>query len=184
MKYKKDNTIIRSPNLRYFIYKKIRYKSYRLIDGYLWGKSIKSIIYKKALNVLGEKIYNQNLCYGDDRIVNFFLFKIADSFKFINIYGIIYNYNKHSITKSNKAIKNCHDELINIMTIYNYTKNNKEVEIVVYEIIHRWKKILYPGIKNKKNKNILYNLLKKILNCEYINNKDKIKLKQYYKKLK
>ena len=180
LKFKKNNEIIRSPKLRHFIYKKVKYKRFKLIDGFLWGKSIKSIIYKKALNLLGTKIYSQHICYGDDRIVIFFLFKVAGSFKFVKIYGIIHNFNRHSITNSHRKIKNCHDELINIMTIYNYTKNNKEVEIAVYEIIHRWKIIIYPGIKNKNNLNLLLNLINQMLNCKYINKSYKNILNSYY----
>ena len=182
LRYKKNNTFIRQPKLQYFIYKKKKYRRFKLIDGYLWGKSIKTKIYKKALNILGEKIYTQNLCYGDDRLVIFFLFKVANSFKFVKIYGIIYNVmNKHSITRSHKKIKNCHDEIINIMTLFHYTKNKKEVEIVVYEIIHRWNKILYPGIKNKENRNFLLNLINQMLNCKYITRNDKNLLYKYYK---
>lgn len=184
MRFKKNNTIIRQPKLKHFIYKKEKYRRFKLIDGFLWGKSIKTIIYKKALNILGATIYTQNLCYGDDRLVIFFLFKVAFSFKFVNIYGIIYNIiGRHSITRSHKKIKNCHDEIINIMTIFNYTKNNKEVEIAVYEIIHRWKKILYPGIKDKNNRNVLLNLIIQMLNCKYINKNDKIILTKYYKQI-
>ena len=92
LRYKKNNLIVRSPNLKNFIYKKVKNK-YLLIDGYLWGKSIKTVIYKKALNIIGEQVYTKNVCYCDDRIVNFFLFKVANSFKFVNLYGIIYNIN-------------------------------------------------------------------------------------------
>ena len=182
-RYKKHNLVIRSPNLSHFIYKKSKKNRFKLIDGYLCGKIIKSKIYKTALNLLGEKIYTQNICYGEDRIVNFFLFKVADSFKFIKVFGLVYNLNRHSITRSHKKIKNCHDEIINIMSIYNYTKNSQEVEIAVYEIIHRWNRILYPGIKNKNNKISLMNLINQMLNCKYINEKDKLILKNYYKKI-
>lgn len=168
LRYKKNNTIIRSPNLQFFIYQKIKNQRFRLIDSYLWGKSIRSQIYIKALNILGEHVYTKNLCYGEDRIVNFFLFKVADSFKFIEIYGIIYNYNRNSITNSNNIIKNCNDELINIMAIYNYIKNSKEVEISIYEIIHRWNSILYPGLKDKKNKQLItFSFCKFIVFVEY-----------------
>ena len=182
-KFKANNLVIRSPDIRHFIYKRSKHKRFRLIDAFLCGKSIKNRIYKGALNLLGAHIYTQNICYGEDRIVNFFLYKVADSFKFIKVYGLIYNLNRQSITGSHKKIKNCHDELINIMSIYNYTKNSKEVEIAVYEIMNRWNRILYPGLKSINNKIFLMNLINQMLTCKYINIKDKIILKKYYAKI-
>lgn len=182
LRFKKNNLIVKAPNLKNFIYKKVK-NHYLLIDGYLWGKSIKTFIYKKALNIIGEQIYTKNVCYCDDRIVNFFLFKVANSFKFVNLYGIIYNINIYSTVHSQKPIIKCHDELVNIMTLYNYTKNNQEVQIVVYEIIYRWKIILFPGLKNINNKKNLLSLINQMLKNKNINIKDKNILKQYYKQI-
>ena len=183
LRNKKHNFTITSIELRLFIYKRMKNKRFKLIDAFLWGKSIKSIIYKKALNLLGENIYTQHLCYGEDRIVNFFLFKVANSFKFVNIYGVIYNINKYSITHSQNKTKICHDELLNIISIYNYTKNTKEVEIAVSEIITRWRVSIYPGIKDINNKNNLIILINQMIKSKFINKIDKNILKFIYKKL-
>ena len=114
LKYKKNNVTITQPRLSSFIYRKIKNKIDKLIDGYLWGKCIKSEIYRKSLDTLGENIYKQKIYYGDDRIVNFVLFKVANSFKFIKEYGIVYYNTPHSILNSSHKKRNCHDELINI----------------------------------------------------------------------
>ena len=36
------------------------------------GKCIKSVVYKKSLNILGVEVYKKNVNYGDDRIVIIF----------------------------------------------------------------------------------------------------------------
>ena len=151
----------------------------RLIDGYLCGKCIKSVIYKKSLKIIGVKVIRKNVNYGDDRIVNYILFKIALRFKFIDVKGYIYNfYNKLSITHKKNYIKNCHDELINLMNLYKFTKNSRDIEIVIYEIKYRWKKLIYPGL-NKENKNYLDNLLKKLIKSKYVYQYNKLILNSF-----
>ena len=105
--------------------------------------------------------------------MNFVLFKVALSFKFINEIGIIYNINNFfSITHKKNLIKNCHDELFNLMNLYNLTKSTKQIEIVVFEIKNRWKKIISRGL-NKDNKIYLKNLLIKVMNNKYFNERDR-----------
>ena len=128
-----------------------------------------------SLKIVGSNIYNKKINYGDDRIINFILFKVANSFKYIQEYGIIYNYNNNSITHLNSFINNCKDELINILSIYNYTKNSKEVEIVPFEIIFRWNDIIFPGL-NKINFYLTNKLIKKLLSNKYICYLYKLKL--------
>ena len=178
-RFKKNNKLIKQPYLSKFIYKKKNNKIIRLVDGYLCGKCIKSVIYKKSLKIIGVNVYSKNVNYGDDRIVNYILFKIALRFKFIDVKGYIYNvYNKLSITHKKNYIKNCHDELINLMNLYKFTKNTSEIEIVVYEIKFRWKRIIYPGL-NKENKNNLDNLLKNLIKSKYVYNYNKIILNSF-----
>ena len=91
----------------------------------------------------------------------------------INVIGIIYNINnKSSITHKNNLIKNCHDELINLMSLYNLTKNTNKIEIVIFEIKKRWKTIISRGL-NKDNKLYFKNLLGKMILSKYINKREK-----------
>ena len=175
LRFKKNNEYIKQPDLSYFIYQKFGENDYKLIDGFLCGKLIKSTIFKMTLKIVGSNLYEQKINYGDDRIINFILFKVANSFKFIQEYGLIYNYNNKSITHLNKYINNCHDELLNIMSLYNYTKNTKESEIVAYEIIYRWDFIIFPGI-DLNNFKFLNKLINELILNPYISYKFKIKL--------
>ena len=182
LKFKKNNEYVKQPDLSFFIYKKLKRDEYKLIDGFLWGKLIKSSIFKMALKIVGSNLYRQKINYGDDRIINFFLFKVANSFKYIQEYGLIYNYKNNSITHINSIINNCHDELLNILSLYNYTKNTKESEIVAYEIVYRWDFNLYIGI-DINNFKILEKLINELLLIQYIPLKYRFKLLCFSKNL-
>ena len=183
LKYKKNNLTIIQPRLSSFIYRKIKNKIDKLIDGYLWGKCIKSEIYKKSLDTLGENIYKQKIYYGDDRIVNFVLFQVANSFKFIKEYGIVYYNTPHSILNSSHKIRNCHDELINIMNIFNFTKNSSKAIFAVFELKYRWNTLIKPGL-NIDNSKYAKDLIDQMLECNYINKKNKKLIEKYLKYLK
>ena len=66
----------------------------------IWGKLIKRKIYKKALDLVGDIIYSEKIVWCEDRIVNFFLLRVANSFKFIKKDGII-----HLVTKRRMFLK-------------------------------------------------------------------------------
>ena len=149
------------------------------MDGYIWGKCIRKNIYIKTLKKLGKSIYQQYINYGEDRIVNFVLFKIANSFKFIEEYGIIYIYNPLSIFHSYQKELIAHDELVNLMNILNYTKNSSDLNIVAYELQYRWNRIFKPGL-NIENKKIITFLINLLLESKYTNSYYKYILKSLF----
>ena len=172
LRYKEHNLTIYQPELSNFIYEKKGNKIIKLIDGYLWGKCIKSEVYRKSLDTLGEDIYTKKIFYGDDRIVNFILFRTANSFKFIQEFGIIYYSTPHSILNSRNKYRNCHDELFNIMNIFNFTKDSNDSSYAFYELNYRWKKLIVPGL-NKNNSVYARNLIIQMRKCKYISKRDK-----------
>jgi len=182
LRFKKYNKILKQPMLFNSLYKKNNSQIIRLIDGYIWGKCIKKKIYIKALDKLGENIYSQNLNFGEDRIVNFVLFQIAKSFKYINEYGIIYYNNPYSIYNSYNKELILHDEFINLMSIYNFTKNTTFLNILSYEIIFRWESIIKPGLNEEYKKKIKY-LINLLLTSQYIEENDKNMMALFLKEL-
>ena len=178
LRNKKANLTLKQPLLFNSLYVKNNSKIIRLSDAYIWGKCIKTSLYKKALNILGNHIYEQYFNYGEDRIINFIFFKIANSFKFFEIFGIIYYYNPSSVCHSLKKELIAHDELMNIVSIYNYTRNTSYLEICAFELMYRWKKTIKPGL-NAQNKIYAKNLINLLLISNYIKKKDKIKIKKY-----
>ena len=183
LQYKQNNEIVRQPRLSKYIYQKKNNKIIRLIDGFLWGKCINVETYKNTLRYLGKWIFEEKVNYGDDRIINFALFRVANSFKFIEEYGLIYYYkNPSSLTNRINDIEKSHDELINIMFLFNLTKISGESEIVLFEINFRWKLIIRPGL-NEENKRYARNIFHQILKCRYINYRNKIKIFIYLTEL-
>ena len=85
LRFKKNNDYVIQPQLSRYVYKKFEENKYKLIDGFLTGKCIKTNILKNTLNIVGKKIYVRKLNYGDDRLINFLLFKISKSFKFLKL---------------------------------------------------------------------------------------------------
>ena len=175
-RFKKDGLIIKQPELSKFIYKKITSRKYLLIDALIWGKCIKAKVYKKTLDFLGEEIYNQNICWSEDRIVNFALFNVADSFKFINYYGIIhrrFSFSVGNFWSKEKQEKIFNDEFINVLSKYKITFNSRNSNIAYFELLNLWEK--YSNFLTKEKKKYIKNI---IFNYKYISKKNKKLLKK------
>ena len=89
-------------------------------------------------------MYNQNVCWSEDRIVHFPLFQIAKTFKYIKIIGIIHNFRSDAVgiawRLKNKKARIAHDELLNVMNIYNLTKNTENSKFAALEFNNIWGK--------------------------------------------
>jgi glycosyltransferase involved in cell wall biosynthesis len=176
LRFKQNNEIITQPRLSNFIYEQNNNTVIKLIDGFLCAKFMRTEIFQKTLKFLGDWIYSEKVNYGDDRIINFALFKIANSFQFINIYGLLYYNNSFSITNSINDKEKSHDELVNIMSIFNITRNSSDIKYAIYELYHRWNMTIYNGLNEVNNKEYAKNLINLILKSKYIQKDDMKKL--------
>ena len=188
LRYKENNLLVKQPELSKFFYvKKNNSYSYDFIDVFIWGKLIKKKIYQKALKLLGNEVINYKVFLTEDKIFTIALFSVANSFKFINVYGIIHNWNPYSICNSwieKKRERILTDFLLFAITFYNLNKNNEEIRILVedlkirfceYNLVLKGKKKqllmeLYDNLL--KNKNILYSEKKLLINL--VNNCNKV----------
>lgn len=175
---KKKRLIVKQPELFNSLYKKKNGKIIRLLDGYICFKCIKTKTYIKTLKIIGKQIYQQYINYGEDRIINFILIKVANSFRFIEEFGILYIKNPLSIIHSYRKQLIAHDELINLINIKNIVNNSSLINIISYEINYRWKKIFKEGLNEDNCKYIKY-LINYLLNSQYINKNDKNQLINY-----
>ena len=75
-----------------------------------------------------------------------------------------------------------HDEFINLMSIYNLTRNTTFLSILSYEIIFRWESIIKPALNQNYKKKIKY-LINLLLNSQYITEKDKNNMTLFLKEL-
>ena len=172
VKYRKNGEIILQPELSNFMYKnKNESNIYEMIDELIWGKCIKNNIYKKAIDMLNFVIYTEKVFFYESQIINFGLFKVANSFKFININGIIHMHNIKLKTDKNQYI---HDNIKYITSLFKITQNSKEVEIAIYELENSLS--LFTNELNEDNKNLIWNLFKEISKSKFISEDKKQEL--------
>ena len=106
----KNNLVLHQPDLGIF---SISFKNkLKFEDHFIWGKLIKSNIYKKAVNDLGYKRYSVYNCWTEDMSIVFVIFNEAKSFIFLNLFGIL-----HLISKNT--------------TTYRLSKNQKFISFIV-----------------------------------------------------
>ena len=124
-----DNFYLTQPELGLFPIK--RNDKYDTNDFHIWGKSIKTKIYQKAINLLKMKNFSFHNCWTEDISIIFIIFNIAQSFIFIGLYGIIHlDYNKstsYSLHGSSKLMAELYLLDIIINYIQNIDKNKKYV---------------------------------------------------------
>ena len=126
-----SNLTLTQPKLGLFpISKKGKYSPN---DYHIWGKSIKTKIYKTAVNYLGKKNYSFYNCWTEDISIVFILFNIAQSFIFIGIFGILHlNYKQSTsyiLPNSKKLMAELY--LLNIIIDFIQNKeNNKKLNFI------------------------------------------------------
>ena len=173
LRFKNDGIIIKQPQLSTFEYNRTN-TSFNFIDVFVWGKLIKTEIYKNAIKTLGNEIYEHNICLTEDKILMFGLFKVSNSFKFINVFGIIYVENLESVchtwtkTQSQRIM---HDFFMLAVIFYSLSKNSEEVQIVADEIKKHFKE--FSIMLDKNHKKLLLKLIKELLINKYVQEPEK-----------
>ena len=168
-----SDKIIMQPELSNFIYKEKNdsYKKYELVDELIWGKFIKNIIYKKTIEMLNLIIYSEKVMFFESQIINFGLFKNANSFKFINIKGIIHIHNSKSI---NDKIQFFHDNIKYIISLFKNTQNPEDGKISIFELEKFFD--FYPNDFINEHKKILFELFNEMNGCKFIDEDKKKEL--------
>ena len=133
---------------------------FRIHNNLIWSKSIKSNIYKKAINLLGIQKYSEYVCWAEDTSISFIIFNIAKSFKYIYKYGYIQRKRKSSASFTQNINNKLFGEIFFLDVMLNFSKNNSDKNYAVNMAL-RIKKI-YKVNKYEQNKR--YNYLKTLLN--------------------
>ena len=175
LRFKDDNLTINQPNLSNFFYNKINDTYlYDFKDVFVWGKLIKTKIYQSALELLGKEIFEYNIYLTEDKILTVSLFKVAKSFKFIDIYGIIYLENPNSICHSwtiTKRKRIMADFLLFSIIFFKLTKDSEEVQLIMEDLKIRFNE--YCDLLDGKYIKLLIKLYNDVLKCTYIKDNDK-----------
>ena len=177
----KNNLIILQPELSIWLISK--YRKFDPHDVTIWGKIIKSNIYINAINLLGKKRYSTYMSWAEDTSMNHVIFNIANSFKFIDKYGIFHLNNNTTASYTQSINNHFFGELFLTDIIYDFSKQNHNKIFSLLSALETLKRY-YNKRAFIKEDSILYlnNIIFKILKCKYINDKDKNKLINLYHK--
>lgn len=171
--YHPDNLIVHQPELgRFSISNNNKVK---FTDHYAWGKLIRTNIYKNAIYKLGKKRYSQYNCWTEDITIVFVLFNTANSFIFLNIFGIF-----HIISSTTTTFKlsNEHKLISHIFylgIIFDFSKKDFITKNYVAQYALSFN---INEIENldKDNKMFFKSIVKNIINCNYVSKENKEKL--------
>ena len=165
------NLTLTQPNLGIFPIS--RNNKYYSNDFHIWGKSIKSSIYKKSINLLNKKNYSFYNCWTEDISIVFIIFNLAQTFIFINLYGIIHLDFKQSTTYTLHQSKKLMSDLFLIDILIKYIQN---IEVNKVYLLQKLKG-LFQGkfIKYLNNEHKIYikDIVNKIFLIKSLSKKEK-----------
>ena len=171
---KKIDQIVYQPHLKFL--------SITNNDCHIWGKCIKTEIYKQAISLLGLKRSTTYLCNAEDDVIVLMLFNVAKSFRFIPIYGLFHLISQTTAAYTLPKDHILYSKLFFLELLFDFTDNNSEEKKYVVEnakIINSFIKVKNITF-NKKNKKYLKKIFKKIVNCKHISKKNKKYLKKIF----
>lgn len=142
-------------------------------DLLVWTKSIKTIIYKKAIKIMGKKRYSNYISWGEDTSIIFIIFNVARSLRYLRKYGVFHIEANFCVSFRNETDKFIFGELFLSNIIFDFSR--KEDKNIVVGFIISLSRFDNFGI----HKEFLRNVLNKIIESRYItlNNKEEIKKK-------
>ena len=173
--YNKDIKF-KQPELSRIRIKKINEDLVEINDSYLWGKIIKNDLMQKVIKIIGAENYGKKMLFHDDDCVNFILFKNAQSFKYINVYGIFYYTNQESITHSKRPFQTCFDILNYFNFLFDFSDDDEKDNIAI-RFMNEWDFKVTDGL-NKENTTYAESIIKKFMECKAIKEGIKEKIKE------
>ena len=147
----------------------------------IWDKCIKTIIYKKAVNHIGIKRYSKYLSWAEDTSINFVIFNLAKTFKYVYKYGIAHFKGKATASETQSINTKIFGDIFFLDIIFDFSKNNTEYKnLIVGQAIYIYKRYHFNKFKNDTNSFYLKFVLNKIINCKYLNKLNKRKLNKLF----
>lgn len=171
-----NNLILHQPQLG--IHPIFKNKGYIANDFTIWGKCIKSDIYKKAVNLLGPERYSIFLSWCEDSSIVFVIFNTAQSYKFINKYGILHIKRNTTASFTQSINKKIYGEIFLLDIIFDFLQNNVYKNSIVYYSFVVQNYYNLTTFQNTTNDYYLKHVINKILESQFItevNKKEVIK---------
>ena len=181
------NTVLYQPTLgNYQIWRGQNYDNLHVKIVYLWGKCIRTEIYKKTIKNIGIQIYSIHVVRYEDVIFNYALCNTARSYKFVGKYGIFNIYRKDSASRYKKELEDVLCYILYLEIMIKFVQDRRENKIVlVYTVIfilssNSLKQALDSHIKAKTS---FLASIDKILNMTKISNEMKDEIRKKGKQL-
>ena len=180
----KNGLIVRQPELMYFPYSKDNNTFYPN-DYHVWGRLVRSDIYKKTINNFGTSILGQQrntsfLLWTEDISITIPLFYYSKSYKYIKKYGVFHFLSTNTATFTIPNDHRLFSELFFLDVMFDFTENNFKGKKFIVEKVRLIKGYYHFSLKNEKNVLYLKKLLQKVMNCQYISDEDKKIIKNEY----
>ena len=164
-----DNFTVYQPELSY--YTMFINDNFENVDSSIWGKLIKTEVYKKALDFLGVERYSLYSVANEDLIGLFAICNVAQSYKFIRKYGLFHFINEKAPSYKISEEHSIQMDILFSEILLDLSKNEYKKFSASFLIYSRKKE--YFSTKNEKIKLELNRILKKIFKCEYISQYNK-----------
>lgn len=153
-----------------------------LHNNIIWDKCINSLLYKKAINLIGFKRYSKYLSWDEDTCINFVIFNLAKSFKLIKKYGIIHFIGENTTTFTQSTHSKLFGEIFFLDIMFDFSKNNTlDKNLIIEQVLYIYNKYKYYNITNDKT-NLFYLkfILNKIINSKYLSKLNYRKCKKHF----
>ena len=107
----------------------------------IWDKCIKTSIYKKAINHLGIQRYSNYLSWAEDTSINFIIFNLAKSFKYVYKYGIAHFKGKSTASETQSIHSKIFGDIFFLDIIYDFSRNNtRDKNLIVGQALYIYKR--------------------------------------------
>ena len=174
---------VTQPELKYFPI--VKNNKFEPNDYHVWGRLVKTNVYKKAINNLGisaigeDRKYNF-LSWAEDSAMSVVLFKFAESYKFIEKYGLFHYVARTTASNTQPQAKKFFGELYFFDLIFDFSDNDMKGKKYAYLKALQLRYSNEFTLGDERNVMFLKAILKKIFNCEYITEEDKNDIKKAY----
>lgn len=148
-------------------------------DHYAWGKLVKLKIYQKAINKLGYKEYSEFNCWTEDMSIVFVLMNTANSFIFLNMFGIFHLRSKTTTTHKLSNIHKFISKILFLRIVFDHSRNDTFNKNLVAKFALSFS---VKGINQSETKYIVYfqTIIKKLIGCKFVRKPLKFKLNKKF----
>ena len=151
-------------------------EEFSYFDYTIWAKIYKNNIYKKAIDTLTYERYSMFVTTHEDIIGIFVLCNVANSYKFIRKIGVYHKDYPASTSHLTSYDKMLHYFIIFADIVFDLSKNQDKKYAAIY-LDNR------VEISNDENNKNVLKVINKIMNCDYIEQKYKDKIKNKFGKI-